>query len=155
MGKIDKGWATKRNAWEAAISELGGEPWRSSSLTDSSRERIPRKSGLYMIASKVPTFGSVENLDQHWRDFYNVLYIGQASDLFRRFKQHLKGKAVVLNKTYGETDFLYCTLEMDKRGRERLEALLVKAFGPTMNEVIPFIDEGDPVNAVIGKGQVL
>ena len=154
MATIDKGWATKRDAWEPAISQLGGELWRSTSLTDSSKERIPRKSGLYMIASKVPTFG-LENLDQHWRDFYNVLYIGQASDLFRRFKDHLKVKAVILNKTYGETDFLYCTLEMDKRGRERLEALLVRAFGPTMNQVIPFIDEGDPVRAAIGDGQVL
>lgn len=138
------GWAIKGSPWKQLQELFSEQQWKMVPLDDPSGGSVPIDAGVYQICAgleHVPVNG------RPMRKLYNVIYVGQATDLRRRFKQHLSGfgDVVIAKRTFRRLDFWY-TIAPAERITE-LEQRLIEAFGPSANKKNARARIGEPVPA--------
>ena len=83
---------------------------------------------------------------------YNAIYVGQASDLRRRFREHVRGYRDVVHaeSIFRRLEFWYS--EFERRNLGEIEQLFLDALGPTANgkNVKARIGEPIPAGRTIG-----
>ncbi|MCY4199811.1 MAG: GIY-YIG nuclease family protein [Gammaproteobacteria bacterium] len=138
------GWSLDLEAWRRLQDIVKDYEWRRAPLENLYKSKVPELRGVYMICGcpkDIPVRGQVMN------ELYNVLYVGQASNLRRRFQDHVRGyRNVVRAKSiFRKLDFWYC--KTSDTEVNLAEQQLMEAFGPSANVVYVKAKIGSPVPA--------
>lgn len=139
------GWSLNKNHWQALSGVVSNCDWHRTYLEADYANQIPGISGVYLICAStklIPIPGNVMKL------LYNTIYAGQATDLQKRFRQHVRGygKVVPAKDVFRRLEFWYTSIESKDR-RDIIEQLLLDTFGPTANVKNVKARIGDPVPA--------
>ena len=124
------GWSLKEDQWKTLSKAVSGRTWSRTYLESDYTDRVPTSSGVYLICAgtkNIPISGEVMDL------LYNTIYVGQASNLQKRFRDHVKGygNVVPAKDAFRRLDFWYSTIERTQL--TDIEQLLLTSFGPTAN----------------------
>jgi len=138
------GWNLDHEAWRSLQNIMKDYDWHRAPLETLYKSKVPESRGVYMICGcpkDIPVRGQVMN------KLYNALYVGQASNLRRRFQDHVRGYGNVVRAKliFRKLDFWYCTTSDTEVNLA--ERQLMEAFGPSANVVYVKAKLGDPVPA--------
>lgn len=135
---IDKGWSIDKADWEALEQALPRTVvWRDVLLTRNDESGVPARPGVYAICARPPnaTGQGVHNIFQN---LMTPLYIGRSeSSIRRRFVNHCSRPAPKLataKQCYANVQLRFWFAEMPAAEVKTAEALLIKCFGPPVNE---------------------
>lgn len=127
------GWSAEQTLWVALKQMAPALTWKKVSLDSTRSHLIPKNAtGVYLICACPPV--------QTVPDLYSVLYAGQVHSashgLRARFLNHAQQPqdrlASYLRSYFPHVDFWYALLT-DVQEIDRLEGLLIQAFGPPCN----------------------
>jgi len=140
------GWATNKDPWGLVSDEITNGSWKKFKANRNSANLIPSKPGIYMFCAS-------QALDTII--LQTPLYIGKATNLKRRFKDHIRVgiKIQKLKKTFGtKLEFCFLQLENDILDEDlRLhEQSMIDCFGPQFNE-IDSVAVLSPLRGKLGK----
>jgi excinuclease UvrABC nuclease subunit len=141
---VRHGWAIDARPWKQLEELIAQKEWRKASLDPAHVNSVPAAAGVYQICAglqDVPVNGRVMS------QLYNVVYVGQAKNLRRRFREHVSGHGDVVpaKKTFRALDFWYTTAPLETI--TELEQRLIDAFGPPANKKNAKVRFGDPIPA--------
>ena len=147
------GWSLQIKHWRELAKAVSGCKWHRCYLERDYAIKIPTSTGIYLIcacARQIPISGKV------MEHLYNAVYVGQTSNLQRRFREHVRvqrGRILDAKKIFRRLDFWYSELSRDHLSET--EQLLVDAFGPTANvkNIKARIGEPVPADPAIGDSQ--
>lgn len=144
------GWRIDPGPWRGLEAALAGRKWRRTFLEADYKANVPRSSGVYMICgspSTVPVDGDA------LKEIYSVVYVGQSNNLRQRFSKHVRGYGEVRQalKTFRRLDYWFTGAVPQELNR--LEQLLIDAFGPPANGKNVTATIGDPIPAGRQKGR--
>lgn len=127
---MDHGWSLSKKHWNELAQIIKDTVWARSSLHHLYQDLIPETAGIYMICSKVKCI-----TQDPFNKFYNVLYIGQANPLRRRFLEHCRNPQKEVHKAKQcftiPLDYWYTTVPQEQL--DRIETLLIDSLGPSAN----------------------
>lgn len=125
---VQRGWTFNHSLWREIWTRLGTATWRRQPLSIDIARRIPATGGVYAIC----THGSIgPKMGGLLRELYNAIYVGQATNLRSRFKDHCHGYGDVrpARLVFRQLDFWFTeTNDLDD-----LEQLLMDTLGPPAN----------------------
>lgn len=142
-----KGWSLNTEDWqtlEALFREHNGWiPWRSVTLNLNHRFLVPDAPGVYGICATPPfTTGIREakgNVQTMFQELAVPLYVGMSeSSLQRRFSDHCQRPSDGLKKAkrcYSQVKLTFWFAELTQEHIRLAEGLLIKCFGPPVNQV--------------------
>lgn len=143
------GWRLEAHKWQKLRHAARDCNWRRVYLERDYVSQVPARSGVYLICAapdRIPVTGNI------MERLYNAIYVGQASDLRSRFRQHVRGyrKVVCAMSIFRRLDFWYSEVpEADIGG---LEQDLLDTLGPTANVKNVKARIGEPVPAGRTRG---
>ena len=135
---IDKGWSINRSDWESLEQALPRSmAWGRVLLTRNDESVVPARPGVYAICAAPP--GTMEHdVQSVFQNLAAPLYIGKAASSIRsRFNVHCdrpSPRLEVAKQCYASVLLHFWFVEMPSEGVETAEALLIKCFGPPVNE---------------------
>ena len=126
------GWSRDDDTWQVlADTSLAFDDWGSQPFGKAWRDHVPRAPGLYVVTGSPPITGP-------FSEAWCPLYVGQTSNLWSRFGDHLRGGTSVQSLSiFKRLIFYYLRLPADTADSRQLrcyEQLLINAFGPIANE---------------------
>lgn len=143
------GWSLVQSDWQKLREQLAGHTWRRAFLESDYVRSVPKTSGVYLICAStktVPIDGRIMQL------LYNAIYAGQALNLNKRFRDHVRGygNVIAAKMIFRNLDFWYCTLE--RENLSDIEQRLLTVFGPSANvkNVIYQIGDPEPAGRILG-----
>lgn len=133
------GWSIEPEPW-ARLSRLplDGNQWRSVQFTVTDSNSVPSEAGVYAICTPPP--GRIRRRFRRSPNdllgfLFTAVYIGQTTDLHRRFMQHCrrpKPEIRQIRQVFSESlEFWFC--KMKSIEVEAAEMQLIECFGPTGN----------------------
>jgi len=125
------GWRLDPKPWQRLAAVCRGQIWNRVYLEDDYRAQIPTEPGIYLICASPRHVLERSTLRDR---LYTVVYVGQASDLRRRFRQHVRGYGNVpaARSTFRRLDYWYTVASMHQL--DRLEQCFIDALGPSAND---------------------
>jgi len=131
---VKYGWSVQLYEWTHAFKYLKSASWHRIAFRQEHKAIIPNQTGVYVICqqgSKIPLAPD----DKFWQSMYSPLYIGRATDLQRRFTEHvtLKTDASEIFKKFSNLDFWWSQFEKDEF--KQVESIMIKLFGPPGNQL--------------------
>ena len=128
------GWTLEKQEWDLLLQVVKGTSWSKTKLGQLYRDRVPKRSGVYIICVKIPRFTQT-----FFKSLYNVIYIGKSDKgtLLDRFLDHCnrpKQELVMARRCFGD-NFEYWFTEVDPDKVAELEARLIDCFGPPVNRI--------------------
>lgn len=128
------GWTLKKQEWDLLPQVVKGTNWSKIKLGQLYRDRVPRRSGVYVICVKISHFNQ-----QLFQSLYNVIYVGKAAKgtLHDRFLFHCnspKQEIVMARQCFGD-NLEYWFTEVSPNQVAELEARLIDCFGPPANRI--------------------
>lgn len=133
------GWSIEREPW-AKLSkyQINGNRWRSVQFTSADSNSVPSESGIYALCTPPPTTIR-RNRRRSPNDLLGILftavYIGQTTDLHRRFVQHCmrpKPEIRQIRQVFAERlEFWFCRMKSSEI--EAAEMQMIDCLGPTGN----------------------
>lgn len=144
---MNYGWSLDRNCWARLRTQAASFSWRRASLDAAWQSRVATTAGVYLICASpkhVPINGKV------MERFYSAIYVGQASNLRRRFRDHVRGYGAVKDAKliFRRLDFWFA--EVEATALNEVERLLLETLGPPAN--IRLI--GARIGAPVPAGQI-
>lgn len=146
------GWRLNGACWRQLGDQVAGCHWKRTYLEENYANQVPVTPGVYLIcagAKDVPLEGRV------MERLYNAIYAGQATNLRRRFRQHVSGYGAVQDakSTFRRLDFWYTPAHV--ADLDDMEQMLIDAFGPPANgkNVKARIGEPVPAGRTIGEAR--
>ena len=133
-GRIRYGWPLHSEEWDAVpadISQTNG--WQSRPLGHASKTTIPIASGVYMMCVRLPR---AARLHRPFTDLQEVIYVGKAKNLRRRYAQHLNTpspKVQMAKKTYSDS-LRFWFLNVSQERFSIVETMLIDCLGPAAND---------------------
>lgn len=127
------------------VEACDGCVWRRTFLEESYEVQVPTSAGVYLICASARIL-----LGRGAAGLYNAVYVGQARDLRRRFREHLRGYGNVpkARMTFRRLDYWY--ISASPSDLDRIEQAFLDALGPSANDrnVRARIGEGVPAGAI-------
>ena len=135
---IDKGWSIDSGDWEALEQALPRTSvWREVLLTRNDESGVPARPGVYAICAQPPN-ATVRYARPLFQSLMTPLYIGQSETNIRsRFVAHCSKPGPKLERAkqcYADGALHFWFVEMPANTVKNAEALLIKCFGPPVNE---------------------
>lgn len=142
-----KGWSLNTQDWQTleALFQEHNEwiPWRNVTLNPNHQFLVPNKPGVYGICATPPlAVGSHESkgtVQTMFQELAVPLYVGMSeSNLQRRFSDHCQRPSDSLKKAkhcYSQVKLTFWFAELDRAHIRLAEGLLIKCFGPPVNQV--------------------
>ena len=138
-GAMRHGWSIEPEPW-AKLSSLpiNGNQWRSVQFTVADSNSVPSVAGIYALCTPPP--GRIRrNLRPSSNDLlgvlFTVVYIGQTTDLHRRFIEHCRRPKLEIRQirqVFSEClEFWFCRMESSEI--DAVEMQMIDCFGPTGN----------------------
>lgn len=126
------GWSLDPNAWNELANLLSQRQSGCVKFIAAFTNNIPQSPGVYIFClSPLPeSKGFIAQL-------YNSVYVGQATNLRQRFKNHLDGKTSVEPILRSFTNLDYWHISCDKDELDWLEKRLYDVLNPMSNKVSP------------------
>lgn len=148
--RIRYGWPLGGAEWEKLPSEvLGNAIWQSRAFGYATKENIPTSSGVYLMCGRPP---NGPTLAEPFSGLMEILYVGKANNLKRRFGEHLNTpspKVRAARNTYSNSlQFWFSTIPESRI--DLVESLLIECFGPPANDrpgTVATLELGEPVRA--------
>lgn len=127
------GWSHSARDW-AALNALGftSREWCRTPFVYPNAIRVPGSPGVYAIGSRPPTL--LHDVGLPFAKLYTLLYVGQSSNLRRRFSDHSRAGSQLrdtIGAVFSSLDFWWMTCPQESL--DEFEARLIVAFGPTAN----------------------
>ena len=128
------GWTLQKEEWDLLPQVIEGTRWSKTKLGQLYRDRVPKRSGVYVICVKIPRFNQ-----RLFKTLYNVIYVGKADkgNLHDRFLYHCnnpKPELVMARQCFGN-NLEYWFTEVSPDQASELEARLIDCFGPPANRI--------------------
>jgi|688.fasta_scaffold169132_3 hypothetical protein len=139
-GRSLEGWNLGLDAWKALEKEIESHSGGSFKLARAFAASVPEVSGIYIICLK-PRPGGASFLSS----LYNAVYVGQATNLRSRFKDHIDGKTSVAPVLRAFINLEYWYLRCAAEELNMLEKHIYDVIGPKANKVSP------PFKAKVGQ----
>lgn len=126
------GWSLDVTEWRALRVLLSEVVWHRAYLDPVHKERVSSNSGIYVICGVTD---EIVNIGIEKRGLKNAIYIGQSTNLQRRFSDHVKGygNVVKAKEIFIRLEFLWS--EIPQENLDKFEQALVNVFGPSANEI--------------------
>ena len=137
---MEKGWNREQQKWQQFLGEIRSLTWRMTPLSQNRNAIVPSNTGVYVMMVRISSIANLDEDKAPWNKIYGPLYIGKAGNLRQRFTQHASGSqdnTRVLVKTFPNLDFWWVECGIDEY--EKVEAILIKLFGPSFNSIQPLI----------------
>jgi hypothetical protein len=141
------GWQLRSDLWEHLSAACANRTWTRTYLEASYSGAVPAAPGIYLICASAkgplrwpPDEGQAPPL-------YDAVYVGQATDLRRRFCQHTRGYRNVAKaiNIFRRLDYWYTrAIESEL---DALEERFIEALGPVANDRHVLARIGEPVPA--------
>ena len=133
-GRIRYGWPLHSAEWDAVPDKIWkSNRWQSRPLGHASKGTVPTNSGVYMMCVRPPRAAS---FDRPLADLREVIYVGKARNLRRRYAQHLNTpspKVQMARKTYSDSlSFWFLNVPLERYST--VESMLIDCFGPAAND---------------------
>ena len=124
------GWSLDALRWKSLETAAQYCEWSRVYLERDYASQVPTDCGVYLICA-CPTRIPVEGRIMEY--LYNAVYAGQASNLRKRFRQHVRGYGNVRDAIpiFRRLDFWYSQIRDDDI--DNLEQCLIDALGPSAN----------------------
>lgn len=140
------GWSADKLIWARLVQALPvAIQWRLVQLRSNNSNSVPDHPGVYVICGAPPAPGPIVQID-----LYNALYVGQATKLRKRFRDHCLDPAdniSALKACWGTSlDFHLAVLPPESL--DKIEGLLIESLGPPGNR-----KRGNRIMAHIGPAQ--
>jgi excinuclease UvrABC nuclease subunit len=126
------GWSLEPEDWLILSRLLSKSKWTRVYLEREYKERVPSKSGVYIICGKTDAIG---NMGAAINSMNNAVYVGQSSNLKNRFQDHVNGYGSVVKAKLTFRRLEYWWSEVRREELNVYEQALVNALGPSANEV--------------------
>jgi hypothetical protein len=124
------GWTLNKQQWDHLIQIVSGTEWRKSSLDSLYQDDIPTSAGVYAICCGVSYLPS-----RPFGKLYNVIYIGKAESLRKRFLDHCMRPKIEIRQAkqcFREIlDYWFTSVTPDRV--DELESCLIDCLGPPGN----------------------
>ncbi len=138
------GWHLNSDSWQALAAAVMSCSWERAYLEADYAFQVPEVSGVYLICAgikEIPIQGSV------MERLYNAIYVGQTTNLRRRFRGHVTGyrKVIEAKDAFRRLDFWFTKVEI--ADLSRIEQLLLESLGPTANTLYVTARIGSPIPA--------
>jgi hypothetical protein len=140
------GWSSDKLIWAKLAQALPVEMnWRFVQLRSNNASAVSDQPGVYLICGAPPVQGPIEQMD-----FYNSLYVGQASILRKRFLDHCLDPVDNISslKACWGTSLDFFSAILPPESLDKIEALLIESLGPPGNK-----QRGNRIMAHIGRPQ--
>lgn len=133
------GWSIEREPWaKLSYSKVRGSRWRSVKFALSNANSIPSESGVYAFCTSPPGItrrNSWSSPNDLMGRLFTAVYIGQTTDLRRRFSEHCrrpKPEIRQIRRVFSEClEFWFCRLKPGEI--DGAEMMMIDCFGPTGN----------------------
>lgn len=135
------GWSLEPEDWIILNQLLSESKWTRVYLEREYKDKVPSKSGVYIICGKTVAIG---NMGAAINSLNNAVYVGQSSNLKIRFQDHVAGYGSVVKAKLTFRRLEYWWSEVSREELNKYEQALVNALGPSANEV-------NVIKAKIGK----
>jgi len=126
------GWSLDPDDWRILHQLLADTKWNRVYLEKEYKDRIPNKSGIYIICGKTDSIG---NMGHAVNSLNNAVYVGQSVNLKNRFQDHISGYGSVVKAKLAFRRLEYWWCEVNREDLNKYEQALVNALGPSANEV--------------------
>lgn len=133
------GWSIEREPWvKLSNLRIGSKRWRSVQFAEGDSNSVPAVAGVYALCTPPPGTNR-RNRRPSPNDLFGLLfsaiYIGQTTDLRRRFVQHCrqpKQEIRQIRQVFSESlEFWFCRMKSNEI--EAAEMQMIDCFGPTGN----------------------
>lgn len=144
---ISKGWSLNLKDWQR-LEGLFREhnqwiPWRKVTLSPHNSFMVPNTPGVYGICAAPPVVSRPRepngNRQTMFQELAVPLYIGMSeTSLQRRFNDHCRRPSDDLRKAkrcYSQVKLAFWFAELDQEYIRLAEGLLIRCFGPPVNQV--------------------
>ncbi len=118
--------------WLVLGKLLAESKWNRVYLEREYKDRIPNKSGIYIICGKT---GALGDMGAAINSLNNAVYVGQSVNLKNRFQDHVAGYGSVVKAKLTFRRLEYWWSEVSREDLNKYEQALVNALGPSANEV--------------------
>lgn len=126
------GWSLEQKDWLLLSKLLSDTKWTRVYLDREYKDKVPNKSGVYIICGKTDSLG---NMGAAINSMSNAVYVGQSSNLKNRFQEHVAGYGSVVKAKLTFRRLEYWWLEVSREELNIYEQALINALGPSANEV--------------------
>ncbi len=140
QGRSLEGWNLGLEAWKVLEEEVSRHSGGKLKLAKAFTASVPEVSGIYVICLNPRPQGS-----SFLSSLYNAVYVGQATNLRMRFKDHIDGKTSVAPVLRAFINLEYWYLKCPDDELNILEKHIYDVIGPKANKVSP------PFKAKVGK----
>jgi predicted GIY-YIG superfamily endonuclease len=124
------GWSLEEKDWSEIPGEIKNGDWKKIKYHPQNEQFIPQSSGLYIIEGITNNTFPIQ--------FSTPMYIGYTLALRRRYIEHLSTKGKKIMELNLNCTFNYIELESYlERDLKILETILIRVFGPVINERRP------------------
>ena len=131
------GWTIQKYEWLHAFRFLENAEWHKIAFKPEHKPIIPNRTGVYVICQQGSKISGAPG-HSFWQSMYSPLYIGRATDLQRRYSDHIScrtdAKKIVMD--FANLDFWWAEFEIAEY--KQVESIMIKVFGPPGNQ-----QEGD------------
>ena len=133
------GWSLEKEEWGEMLQLMSDTSWKKARLIPLETSDVPDCAGVYAICISLSECGVNELRSLK---LCNPIYIGKAGTSLRnRFLAHCNTPSPSLSKAkecFNNLNFWYTILNVnDEDDIKRLEALMIKCFGPIVNQRQP------------------
>jgi hypothetical protein len=126
------GWSLEPEDWMILQKLLNKTKWSRVYLEREYKDKVPSKSGVYIICCKTHSIG---DMGTAVNVFNNAIYVGQSINLKNRFQDHVTGYGSVVKAKLTFRRLEYWWTEVTRENMSKYEQALVNALGPSANEV--------------------
>lgn len=138
------GWQLDKSRWEELADTCRDREWTKTYLEDVYKSSIPKTSGVYIICASLRYVLPPSSLRD---DLYNAIYVGQATNLRRRFTQHVRGYRNVPKALEAFKRLDYWFTEVGLAELDDVEQSFLDTLGPTANDKNVRAKIGRPIPA--------
>jgi excinuclease UvrABC nuclease subunit len=124
------GWSLEPEDWLILNQLFSESKWKRVYLEREYKDKIPSKSGVYIICGKTDAIG---NMGAAINSLNNAIYVGQSSNLKSRFHDHVAGYGNVIKAKLTFRRLEYWWSEVSREELNKYEQALVNALGPSAN----------------------
>jgi excinuclease UvrABC nuclease subunit len=137
------GWSLEPEDWLILNQLFSESKWKRVYLEREYKDKIPSKSGVYIICGKTDAIG---NMGAAINSLNNAIYVGQSSNLKNRFHDHVAGYGSVVKAKLTFRRLEYWWSEVSREELNKYEQELVNALGPSANVVnVIMAKVGEPI----------
>lgn len=152
------GWTLKKEQWDSITQEVYQAKWRCVKFTHDSSELIPESRGVYLVVLDAKDI--IPSMP--FKNFSSPLYVGHATKLRQRFRQHTIGnkESNIRSKMAKFNNNMYFYFAVfsghPKDELKYFEQSLIDVFGPplnSINSISPGVITEESVEGNIHKGE--